>query len=101
MQISDAVSMFYLVSHSLRTGEPLHAAQYKNLSDRLYYHSGTATIAVTDADAHNQSKKAHRQSIMSYEYMFYSSAVVAVLHMCHVSPYPLFYEFWLADGSRH
>ncbi|KAM5537128.1 hypothetical protein V8D89_009274 [Ganoderma adspersum] len=81
--ISDAVSMFYLVSQSLRTGEPLHAAQYKNLSDRLFYHSTTSTIAVTDADVHNQSEKAHRQSIMSYEYMFYSSAVVAVLHMCH------------------
>ncbi len=84
MQISDAVSMFYLVSQSLRTGEPLHGAQYKNLSDRLYYHS-TAAAAHTDVDADTQLRKAHRQSIMSYEYMFYASAVVAVLHMSHVS----------------
>ncbi|KAI1798167.1 hypothetical protein LXA43DRAFT_979068 [Ganoderma leucocontextum] len=79
--ISDAISMFYLVSQSLRTGEPLHGAQYKNLTDRLFYHSSTAVIAHTDAGAHAQSRKAHRQSIMSYEYMFYASAVVAVLQM--------------------
>ncbi|KAI0746793.1 hypothetical protein C8Q80DRAFT_1220068 [Daedaleopsis nitida] len=40
--ISDVISLFFLVAQSLQTGEPLHQAQYKNLSDRLHYHSGYA-----------------------------------------------------------
>ena len=45
MQISDVVSMFFLVSQSLRTGEPLHSAQYKNLTDRLHYHGSNSTVS--------------------------------------------------------
>lgn len=77
--------MFYMISQSLRTGEPLHSAQYRNLSDRLFYHGSTTAVIHPDKDPHVESKKVHRQSIMSYEYMFYASAVVAVLHMSHVS----------------
>ncbi|KAH9896908.1 hypothetical protein C8Q73DRAFT_642067 [Cubamyces lactineus] len=77
--ISDVVSMFFLISQSLRTGEPLHQAQYKNLADRLHYHGGYAVIGST-ADAVARKTRL-RQSLTSYEYMFYATAVVAVLQM--------------------
>ncbi|TFK82815.1 hypothetical protein K466DRAFT_666286 [Polyporus arcularius HHB13444] len=81
--ISDVVSMFFVLSQSLRTGEPLHAAQCKNLADRLQYHSGYAFVSNSGAvsASHSNSRKALRQSIGSYEYMFYATAVVAVLNM--------------------
>ncbi len=87
IQISDVISMFFLVSQSLRTGEPLHQAQYKNLVDRLHYHSGFAysSDAAADHPAHTKSKAALRQVVGSYDYMFYATAVVAVLQMAHVS----------------
>ena len=75
--------MFFLISQSLRTGEPLHQAQYKNLADRLHYHGGYAVIGST-ADALARKTRL-RQSLTSYEYMFYATAVVAVLQMAHVS----------------
>ncbi|KAL7284167.1 hypothetical protein ACG7TL_001449 [Trametes sanguinea] len=78
--ISDVISMFFLISHSLRTGEPLHQAQYKNLADRLHYHGGWAIAGANAADS-NARKMKLRQSLTSYEYMFYATAVVAVLQM--------------------
>ncbi|TBU59289.1 hypothetical protein BD310DRAFT_976680 [Dichomitus squalens] len=81
--ISDVISMFFMVSQSLRTGEPLHEAQYKNLADRLHYHSSNSVLGVTEGSQHAQGRKALRQSITSYEYMFYATAVVAVLQMSH------------------
>ncbi|KAI8970891.1 hypothetical protein BD414DRAFT_501521 [Trametes punicea] len=77
--ISDVISMFFLISQSLRTGEPLHQAQYKNLSDRLHYHGSWATAgANVEANARRTKLK---QSLTSYEYMFYATAVVGVLQM--------------------
>ncbi|KAI0777718.1 hypothetical protein BD413DRAFT_519071 [Trametes elegans] len=77
--ISDVMSMFLLISQSLRTGEPLHQAQYRNLADRLHYHGG---LAAGGPGADNNARKAHsRQSLTSYDYMFYATAVVAVLQM--------------------
>ncbi|KAI0764943.1 hypothetical protein C8Q74DRAFT_1430417 [Fomes fomentarius] len=83
--ISDVISMFFLISQSLRTGEPLHQAQYRNLVDRLHYHSGFAyaSDAAADHPAHTKSKAALRQAVGSYDYMFYATAVVAVLQMAH------------------
>ncbi|KAI0371992.1 hypothetical protein BV20DRAFT_940807 [Pilatotrama ljubarskyi] len=77
--ISDVMSMFFLVSQSLRTGEPLHQAQYKNLADRLHYHSSLA--AAGQASNASGGRTRLRQSLTSYEYMFYATAVVAVLQM--------------------
>ena len=78
--------MFFLISQSLRTGEPLHQAQYKNLADRLHYHSGYAYVsnAAAARPAHTTVTKALRQSVGSYEHMFYATAVVAVLQMTQV-----------------
>ncbi|KAI0360638.1 hypothetical protein OH77DRAFT_1418621 [Trametes cingulata] len=77
--ISDIMSMFFLVSQSLRTGEPLHQAQYKNLADRLHYHRGNAAAAAASNPSGAETRL--RQSLTSYEYMFYATAVVAVLQM--------------------
>ncbi len=77
------MSMFFLISQSLRTGEPLHQAQYKNLADRLHYHGG---LAATAPGASAAARKTHlKQSLTSYEYMFYATAVVAVLQVVSVS----------------
>ncbi|KAI0646345.1 hypothetical protein C8Q79DRAFT_909612 [Trametes meyenii] len=77
--ISDVMSMFFLISQSLRTGEPLHQAQYRNLADRLHYHGG---VAATGPGSDPQARKNHlRQSLRSYDYMFYATAVVGVLQM--------------------
>ncbi|KAI0635211.1 hypothetical protein C8Q77DRAFT_1106698 [Trametes polyzona] len=77
--ISDVMSTFFLISQSLQTGEPLHQAQYKNLADRLHYHGGLAASG-PGSDANANARKTHmRQSLTSYEYMFYATAVVAVL----------------------
>ncbi|CDO75856.1 hypothetical protein BN946_scf184833.g7 [Trametes cinnabarina] len=78
--ISDVISMFFIISQSLRTGEPLHQAQYKNLADRLHYHGGWAVAGAHAADSKGRKMKL-RQSLTSYEYMFYATAVVAVLQM--------------------
>ena len=79
--------MFFLISQSLRTGEPLHEAQYQNLADRLHYHGTNAVLGITEGSEHAQGRKNVRQSITSYEYMFYATAVVAVLQMSHVRRY--------------
>ncbi|KAI0826576.1 hypothetical protein BC628DRAFT_1419081 [Trametes gibbosa] len=79
--ISDVMSMFFLISQSLRTGEPLHQAQYRNLADRLHYHGG---LAASGTGSDGAARKTHlRQSLMSYEYMFYATAVVGVLQVVH------------------
>ena len=89
--ISDVVSTFFLLSQSLRTGEPLHAAQYKNLADRLHYHGSYSHVAgpETGASAHAKARTTLRQAIKDYEYMSYATAVVGVLQFTHVSPRPL------------
>ncbi|OBZ77446.1 Uncharacterized protein C57A7.05 [Grifola frondosa] len=81
--ISDVISIFFLVSQSLRTGEPLHQAQYQNLSDRLHYHGEMANSASKGSTTGPRSlaRQEHLRSITSYEYMFYATAVVAVLQM--------------------
>ncbi|KAH9849321.1 hypothetical protein C2E23DRAFT_870653 [Lenzites betulinus] len=79
--ISDMMSMFYLISQSLRTGEPLHQAQYRNLADRLHYHGGVAASRYGGGASPEARGTNFRQSLTSYEYMFYATAVVGVLQV--------------------
>ncbi|GBE84358.1 hypothetical protein BKA93DRAFT_807068 [Sparassis latifolia] len=76
--ISDVLSTFMLVSQSLRTGEPLHQAQYQNLLDRVHYHGDMSHPTFDNEDV----KAAERlQSITSYEYIYYATAIVSVFQL--------------------
>jgi len=80
--ISDVISTFLLVSQSLRTGEPLHKAQYQNLIDRVFYHTEVAfPISEGEEEVQRKLHLDRMQSVMSYEYMFYASGVVAVFQL--------------------
>ncbi|KAH9950803.1 hypothetical protein B0H21DRAFT_721769 [Amylocystis lapponica] len=81
--ISEVMSMFLLISQSLRTGEPLHQAQSQNLLDRLHYHGQAANLpGKTPVDGTSvPAPTSPLQSVTSYEYMFYASGVVAVFQL--------------------
>lgn len=78
--ISEVVSMFLHISQSLRTAEPLHQAQKHNLVDRVFYHSEGPYLHTVDEDA-DAIKPNHVESVMSYDFMFYASGVVAVFQL--------------------
>ncbi|EED82525.1 predicted protein [Postia placenta Mad-698-R] len=78
--ISEVVSMFLHISQSLRTAEPLHQAQKQNLVDRVFYHSEGPYLHTVDEDA-EAMKPNHVESVMSYDFMFYASGVVAVFQL--------------------
>ncbi|KAJ6506182.1 hypothetical protein C8R47DRAFT_1037328 [Mycena vitilis] len=73
--ISEVISVFSLISQSLRTGEPMHQVIPTNLLDRLFYHEthgrapGT-TLPPVDVGA-----------IKSLSYMYYATSIVAVYQM--------------------
>lgn len=77
------MSSFQLVSQSLRTGEPLNSGHYRNLLERLHYHSKVAPSAST-LDEEGPSIFDIDQ-ITSYHYMFYATAVVAVWEFIEVT----------------
>lgn len=76
--------MFLHISQSLRTAEPLHQAQKHNLVDRVFYHSEGPYLHTVDEDA-DAIKPNHVESVMSYDFMFYASGVVAVFQLLQVS----------------
>ncbi|KAH9919972.1 uncharacterized protein BXZ73DRAFT_52330 [Epithele typhae] len=81
--IGDVASTFYSVASSLRTGEPLHEAQLRNLSDRLHYHGmysyNTSPAGPTRPFEQHQSKIRHE--LHDHEYMSYATAVVGMLQL--------------------
>ncbi|KAI0320467.1 hypothetical protein OF83DRAFT_1053079 [Amylostereum chailletii] len=106
--IADVIAMFSLLSFSIRTGQPMHAALPDSLLDRLLYHQA----------AHSQRAHQHEQlqitdQLREYDYMFYASAVIAIfqlmqglddLHtitkrLCGEVPFGGF-ERWKADYQR-
>ena len=84
VQISDVMSTFSHISQSLRTGEPLHRAQYQNLLDRLHYHGDVAYSAYAQ-ETQERGRKEAIHAVTSYEYMFYASGIVAVFQVLEVS----------------
>lgn len=79
------MSAFLLTAQSLRTGEPLHEAQYQDLIERAFYHaSSPATMPGLDTEALRDSQLKRLQSVTTYEYIFYASSVVAVFQMLEV-----------------
>ncbi|KZT02812.1 uncharacterized protein LAESUDRAFT_729774 [Laetiporus sulphureus 93-53] len=80
--ISDVISTFVAISQSLRTGESLYQAQFQDLMERVFYHGDySSPIDRINQEARNDFRLQHLQSIFSYDYMFYASAIVSVFKM--------------------
>lgn len=76
------MSMFALVSQSLRTGEPMHQVLPTTLIDRLFYHKHQVNeekTATEDRIAINVAQ------IQSLDYMYYAAGVVAVYQLLQAS----------------
>ncbi|KAJ7619830.1 hypothetical protein DFH06DRAFT_1360909 [Mycena polygramma] len=75
-QISEVMSVFSLISQSLRTGEPMHQVIPTNLLDRLFYHEthgrapGANTLPPVDVEG-----------IKSLNSMYYATSIVAVYQL--------------------
>jgi hypothetical protein len=82
-KITDIVSVFSSVSHSLRTGEPMHTVVPQTLLDRLLLHHHIGVVATPDSelDGHTVIGPDETQSL---DHMFYTSAVVAVYQLMQV-----------------
>jgi hypothetical protein len=52
-QIGDTMSVFYLVSRSLKTGESMHEVLPDCLLDRVFYHHSLSPRAAVSADEGN------------------------------------------------
>ncbi|THH31626.1 hypothetical protein EUX98_g2549 [Antrodiella citrinella] len=84
--IADMVASFSIIAQALRSGEPLSATFHQNLLDRLFYHSvmHTTTSKVLQEGPSTASATGTEdpyESVTSYEFMFYASAVVAVFQL--------------------
>ncbi|KII87451.1 hypothetical protein PLICRDRAFT_163585 [Plicaturopsis crispa FD-325 SS-3] len=73
--IGDVMSIFALVSQSLRTGEPMHQVLPTNLLDRLFYHNRALT------DMPGLDGVMGFEELQSVEYIYYATGVVAVYHI--------------------
>ena len=81
LKISDIVSVFSTVSHSLRTGEPMHTIIPQTLLDRLLLHHHIGVVSTPDLDGPRVIGPDETQSL---DHMFYTSAVVAVYQLMQV-----------------
>ncbi|KAI0055431.1 hypothetical protein BV25DRAFT_1833168 [Artomyces pyxidatus] len=75
--ITEVLSVFSLVSQSLRTGEPMHVVLPQNLLDRLLYHH-TAVFFIPDSEPQGLI---NLEEIQSFDYLFYASAVISVVQL--------------------
>ncbi|EPQ51266.1 hypothetical protein GLOTRDRAFT_66016 [Gloeophyllum trabeum ATCC 11539] len=74
--ITDVLSLFSLISQSLRTGEPLHEVLPSSLFERLaYHHHRTRKIRDAPIDA------PQLEQLQSLDYMVYASGMIAVLEL--------------------
>jgi len=77
--ISDIVSVFSSVSHSLRTGEPMHTVLPQTLLDRLVLHHQIGVASTSELEGHHNV--IGPDETQSLDHMFYTSAVVAVYQL--------------------
>jgi hypothetical protein len=75
--IADVMSMFSLVSQSLRTGTPMHQVLPSTLVERLFYHH-PPNNSWGSADKKHRLDADHVQSI---DYMYYANGLVAVYQL--------------------
>ena len=96
------MSVFSLVSQSLRTGEPLHQILPTSLLDRMLYHQTHKELALGSSrrakpttqssdgqdepqDAVCRLKVDPVERVRSPEFMFYATGIAAVAHIITVS----------------
>ena len=77
------MSVFGLVSHSLRTGEPMHQVLPTTLLDRLFYHHHHSVI-VPSAEGDTKHCPGATE-IHSLNYMYYAQGLVAVFQLLKMS----------------
>ena len=80
LQISDVMSIFGLVSNSLRTAEPMHQVLPHPLMERLFYHRHTTHLSPNS----EKTDFVDIEEMQSIDYMFYSTGLVAVYHLLQV-----------------
>jgi len=78
--IADVMSIFSLVSQSLRTGEPLHQVLPGTLVERLFYHHHRDNSWSSVSDKRHHVDVDHVQSL---DYMYYANGLVAVYQLLH------------------
>lgn len=74
------MSMFGLVSQSLRTAEPMHQVLPHTLLERLFYHRHTSFLSPSS----QKKDVVDIEEMESLDYMFYASGLVAVYHILQV-----------------
>ncbi|KAL5519292.1 hypothetical protein ACEPAH_975 [Sanghuangporus vaninii] len=74
--ITDVMSIFALVSQSLRTGAPMHQILPTTLMERLLYHSTHDSLSRRDQERLEDTTYLERVS--SFEFVFFSTGVTAV-----------------------
>lgn len=86
------MATFSLVASALRTGEPLPQAFNQNLLDRALYHGQAQQKGGSPSiQAHDETHRAHLDSVSKYEYIFYACAVSSVFQILEVrAPTTLF-----------
>jgi len=77
------MSIFSLVSRSLRTAEPLQETLPKNLHERLFYHHRRRVQTENDAGGDAD----HWAELNSVQYMDFAAGVSAVYMIIKVSRY--------------
>ena len=99
------MSVFSLVSQSLRTGEPLHQILPTSLLDRMLYHQTHKELALGSSrhakpttqpsdgqdepqDLASRLKVDPVERVRSPEFMFYATGIAAVAHIITVSLVP-------------
>lgn len=88
-QITDVMTVFSLISQSLRTAEPLHQALPQSLVGRLMYHHYNHNLhkasPVRPSISSRQSKEELSvETISSLDYMYYATGIVAVFLVLRV-----------------
>ncbi|KAJ3987146.1 hypothetical protein F5890DRAFT_1571904 [Lentinula detonsa] len=76
--ITDVMSLFSLISQSLRTGEPLHQVLPQSLVGRLLYHHYHHHYLHNTSTDGSHGDGLTVEMLSSLDYMFYATAIVAV-----------------------
>lgn len=79
------MSIFALVSQSLRTGEAMHQVLPSALLDSLLYHHKHSILRETEDEASHPTAVTAIEKIQSVEYMYFAAGVAAVSQIVSVS----------------
>lgn len=80
-QITDMMSIFALVSQSLRTGEPMHQILPTTLLDRLFYHHSHDIMVAKETD---QEPASYVDRATSIEFLYFSSGITSMSQVIKV-----------------